>query len=204
MKYLYTKYKHYQLFVENNKSNRLSKNLKIIPSESKISSLLKKTYNYPLNEEIFDKPIYTNYEIINIKDNFKKIIFKTNSNTKYRLDIFIIEEKKLSINHISFSVNNEVYDTIPTNEVDFKKYEDEYEKLTDKNEIYEILNRIRFILSDMVDNKIINNNFCIGGAKLELKNTIYEYFLKVVVGDNGFEKLYTEVYPTGWGLYFKI
>ena len=205
MEYLYTKYKHYQLFLEINKSNRLSKNLKIIPTESKISSLIKKTHNYQsLNEEIFDKPIDTDYEIFNVEDNFKKVIFKTNSNTEYRLDLFTIEENNLLINHISFTVNDDVYDTLPTNDVDFGKYEDEYEKLTKKNEIYEILNRIRFILKGLVDTKVINNNFCIGGAKLESKNIIYEYFLKIVVGDKGFEKILTNIYPTGWGLYFKI
>ena len=37
------------------------------------------------------------------------------------------------------------------------------------------------------------------------KNNIYEYLLKVIVGDDGFKKMKTEVYDkVGWGLYFSI
>ena len=68
------------------------------------------------------------------------------------------------------------------------------------------MNRIHFILKDIIDKNYINNNlFCIGGTEIESKNNIYEYSLKVIVGNNGFDKLKTSVYPkTGWGLYFSI
>ena len=46
--------------------------------------------------------------------------------------------------------------------------------------------------------------FCIGGAKLLAKNNIYQYMLKVIVGEDGFKKLKTNKYNTGFGLYFKI
>lgn len=203
MKYLYSKYEHYNIFILSNKSNRLSKGLKVLPYESKISNLLKKSYS--VNEEIFDRSIDTKYELINVKNNFKKIIFKSNSNTEYRLDIFEIEERKDMVSHISFALNDEKFDSIPKNDIEFQEYEAEYQKLTNKNEMIEVLNRIHFILSDLIDTKIINNNFCIGGTKLEEKNKIYQYLLKVIAGENGFKKLDTDVYPEiGWGLYFTL
>jgi hypothetical protein len=68
----------------------------------------------------------------------------------------------------------------------------------------ELLNRLHFILKDLVSKNIINNNFCIGGTEL-IENNIYEFFLKVIVGDGGFEKINTNVYSkVGWGLYFSI
>ena len=203
MKYLYSKSEHYNIFILSNKSNRLSKGLKVLPYESKISNLLKKSYS--VNEEIFDRSIDTKYELINVKNNFKKIIFKSNSNTEYRLDIFEIEERKDMVSHISFALNDEKFDSIPKNDIEFQEYEAEYQKLTNKNEMIEVLNRIHFILSDLIDTKIINNNFCIGGTKLEEKNKIYQYLLKVIAGENGFKKLDTDVYPEiGWGLYFTL
>lgn len=203
MNYLYSKYKHYDLFIRENKSNRLSKGLKILPYESKISSLLKKTLN--MNEEIFDKSITTNYELIDIDNDFKKIVFKSNSNTEYRLDIFKIEEWGSVVNHISFSLNDERFNILPKDYQEFQEYEIEYHSLTNKNETIEILNRIHFILRDLVDKGIINNSFCIGGTKLEKKNKIYQYLLKTIVGDDGFKKINTNVYSeVGWGIYFKI
>ena len=56
----------------------------------------------------------------------------------------------------------------------------------------------------MLNKGIINNKFCVGGTKLLSKNNICEYFLKVLVGDDGFVKKQTNVYETGWALYFKI
>lgn len=55
-----------------------------------------------------------------------------------------------------------------------------------------------------VKNDTLSNYFCIGGIEIKSKNNIYEYFLKVVVGENGFEKLDTDLYDNKWGLYFKI
>lgn len=71
--------------------------------------------------------------------------------------------------------------------------------------MYEIINKIHFILNDLIDNKIINNYFCIGGTKLLTKNNIYQYVLKILVGEDSFKKLDTNVYKdTKFGLYFKI
>jgi len=186
MNYLYTKQEHYTKFVEEYKTDRLYKNLKIY-SPMKTGKLIK---------EIFNEPIFTEYEIIEKKPDKILISFKTKSGSKYRLDIFIVEEKDKyiePINHFAFS--------------DFEKSPengDDYEKVLKRHESLEIFNKIHFILIDLCEKKIINNIFCIGGAKLFSKNNIYEYALKIIVGDDGFKKVKTDIYKTGFGLYFKI
>ena len=185
MYYLYTKYQHYSSFIETYKNDRLSKNLKLMCN----------TIGGELIKEIFNSPLETKYKIEEYSPNIL-ISFYTKSEHQYRLDIFQVNEIDKSnqfINHIAFS--------------DYSKdlnNEEEYEELLGRNEMNEILNRIHFILKDLVSNQIINNHFCIGGAKLEKKNKIYRYMLKVLLGDEGFQKLDTNIYSTGFGLYFKI
>lgn len=193
------------MFCEKNRTNRLSKFVKILPESDKMS-LFKITSGYKLNEEIFNESIETKYDIEELKQNFFKITFKTNSDTKYRLDIHVIDEVNGIVNHISFTEHDSKYDTITDNENDFNEYEESYNKPTNRNEMIELMNRIHFILKDIIDKNYINHNlFCIGGTEIEGKNNIYEYSLKVIVGKNGFNKLKTDVYTnTGWGLYFYI
>lgn len=186
MIYLYTKYDHYVFFIEKHKTDRLMKNLKI-STHVKSGVLIK---------EILNNPIKTEYNIEYI-DNRILISFNSESNNKYRLDIFpIIEEDKSidPINHISFSrFENSIDD------------EFEYENETGLNEMIEILNRIHYILKDLLSNDKINNYFCIGFSKSLRKNNIYKYALKIIVGDGGFDKLPTDIYPlTKFGLYFKV
>ena len=88
MKYLYTKTEHYRKFILDNNTNRLSKGIKIMPENSKMN-LFKKSLNY-INEEIFQKPIITEYEVVKMNDNFIKVLFTSNSKTDYRLDIHIM------------------------------------------------------------------------------------------------------------------
>lgn len=205
MNYLYTKTEHYKLFIKDNKSNRLSKDIKILPESDKMN-LFKISLNYNLNEEIYDKPLETNYRLLKIKDNFIKILFQSRSNTNYRLDIHTIVEKNGTVNHISFTEDDIKYDVIPNNKFDFEQYEVDYNKPTGKNEMIELMNRIHYILSDLLlKGSLLNNSFCIGSTELIEKNNIYEYLLKVIVGDKGFKKINTDIYPKfGWGLYFSI
>jgi len=185
MKYLYSKLNHYILYVEKNKTNRLSKNLKLM-THTKSGKLIK---------EIFENPIYTEYKIEENNNSNILISFYTNKLYKYRLDIFKIYEYDKSeypINHIAFSDYNNQLDSY------------DYEENLNRHEMIEILNRIHFILNDMVKNKIIYNFFCIGGSKLEEKNKIYEYMLKVLVGKDGFRREKTDIYDTNFALYFEI
>jgi len=182
MKYLYTKNKDYNEFIkENNNSDRLSKNLKIFTTSK--NKLLK------INE-IFDRVLKTKYEII--PNSEYEIIFNTNNSYEYRLNLMpIYELEKGKVYHIAFTDSkNQIGDL-------------DYEKLLNRNNMIEVLNRISFIIEDLINKDIIENNFCIGGTDLELKNKIYEYFLKIIVGENGFQKKPTKEYNTGWGLYFK-
>ena len=205
MKYLYTKTEHYKIFLSENKSNRLSKSIKILPESDKIN-LFKISIGLNINEDIYEKPINTDYELVKINDNFIKILFSSKSNTGYRLDIHIISEKNSNVNHISFTQNDIKYDNIPNKQSEFDQYEIDYNRPTGKNEMIEIMNRIHYILSDLLlNNSLSNNLFCIGGSELIEKNNIYEYLLKVIVGKDGFKKINTNIYPkVGWGLYFSI
>ena len=205
MKYLYTKTEHYKLFVKENKNNRLSKDIKILPESDKMS-LFKISFNSNLNEEIYDKPLETDYKLLKIKDNFIKVLFQSKSNINYRLDIHTIVEKNGIVNHISFTEDDIKYDIIPDKQSDFEQYEIDYNRLTGKNEMIELMNRIHYILSNLLSNDdLSNNSFCIGGTELIEKNNIYEYLLKVIVGDGGFKKINTDIYSkVGWGLYFSI
>lgn len=187
MKYLYTKNEHFTKFYEDNNYNeRVSKFLKILPTS--------KGFKLRKINELFETEIETEYKKIYDDNGLKTFLFKTNSNTKYRLDLVLDYDSKLNdfINHISFTTSNNDYD------------DDTYENLTNKNESIELLNRLRFILKDLVSRNKVYNYFCIGGTDLESKNNIYKYFLKVVVGEDGFKKIDTDDYKTGWGLYFKI
>lgn len=203
MIYLYTKYNHYRKFINENKTDKLFKGLKILTQSNKFSSLLQAS-NLIINEEIFDNPIKCDYNI-KTTNNHTKIVFSSKNDNEYRLDIYRIIENNELINHISFTINDDKFDKIPTTQQEQDDLDIEYERLTNKNEIYDVLGRIRYILIDIVSQEIINNDFCIGGTEFFKKNSLYEYFLKIVVGENGFEKKQTKIYPKiGWGLYFKI
>ena len=200
MRYLYTKSEHYRKFLKENKTDRVSKGYKILPEGDK--GFLFKSDS--IQEEIFNTVLDTKYTISNINNRIK-ILFNTNSGTKYRIDIYPIQEFGKLINHLAFTEENSKFDEVPKSGEEFIEYEDEYTKPTNRNEMIELMNRIHFILKDLVDNGKVNNSFCIGGTEIESKNSIYEYLLRVVVGKDGFKKLNTEVYPkVGWGLYFSI
>lgn len=197
MKYLKVKYKHYIRYVSENKTDRLDKGLKIFSHSGKV----KKLFN--INEEIFEEPIKCdfNYKINNEKI---KVTFFSKNKKEYRLDIFKIEEFGETYNHIAFTLNNDIFDKRPESKEEQDLFELEYEKPTNLNEVYDVLGRIRYVLRSLVEDKVITNNFCIGGSIFYKKNNLYEYFLKFVVGESGFEKRKTNKYTTGWGLYFNI
>lgn len=182
MNYLYTRNEHFRMFIEKHHNERLKKNLKVMPS-TKFNRVF----------EIFDRIVDTEYKYI---DNYpiKTYIFKTNSNFEYRLDLYVDTEPNIAIvNHISFTSSY------------IDNYEsDDYEDSTFKYEMIEVLNRIKFILKDLLEKEEIINSFCIGGTKLDSKNNIYQNFLRTVVGKDGFDKISTNSYSVGWGLFFKV
>lgn len=200
MNYLFTKLNHYKKYIVENNGDRIDRNIKILPIEDKMA-LFKNSLL--VNEEIFESPIETDYVLKFINKRFLKILFKSKSNIEYRLDIHIINND--FVNHIAFTLNDLKYDRIPDNINDYNQYEMDYNQPTNRYEMIEVLNRIHFSLNDLVDKNKISNSFCIGGTEIKGKNNIYQYFLKTIVGEDGFRKLKTDVYPNvGWGLYFKI
>ena len=174
MNYLITRKEHF-------KNERLSKTLKTTTIGTYDKLLGINTLN-----EILDSNLKTDYNF----ENDNEISFYTNSGVKYRLDIIPKNEHNQTINHISFSE----YDVQLEN----------YDRLTGNDELIELLNRIKYIINDLVQMKKIENSFCIRGTELESKNNIYEYSLYILLGKNGYEKKDTIFYDVGWGLYFTI
>ena len=174
MKYLITKKEHF-------KNERLSKFLKTttIGDYDKIFEI--NTLN-----EILDANLKTSY----VFENDEEVSFYTKSGKRYRLDIIKKNEYNKIINHISFSEYN----------VEIK----DYDKLTGNDEVIELLNRVKYIINDLVKLNKITNHFCIGGSELESKNRIYEYSLFILLGKDGYEKKDSIYYDVGWGLYFSI
>jgi hypothetical protein len=199
MNYLRVKWGDYIDFCHKYKTDRLDKGLKIITDGSKYSSLFSRYY-----EEIFNQPIECQYHMEGLDRMRLKISFLSKGGYKYRLDIFTIVEDISLINHIGFTPYDDRFDTIPIDGNERNELDRLYEMPTNRNEIFDVLGRIRWILLDLLSNDIISNNFCIGGTEFVKKNSLYEYFLKVVVGDDGFKKINTDIYPIGWALYFTI
>lgn len=196
MIYLHTNINQYRKYIVENKTDRISKGIKLFTT-SKDYLLSKIGIN-----EIFDNKygLETKYDKIKLNNNIK-VTFNTKLDS-YRLDIIPIVENDELINHISFTLNNDRFDNIPDNIEEFDMFSLDYETPTNKGEMVEILNRLNYILRDLVKKGLLNK-FCIGGTEIQKKNDIYEYFLKVI--DCDFKKINTLVYPkSGWGLYFKI
>lgn len=184
MKYIKTKYKHYEIYIKENNTERLERGLKIYTNTK--SGLI---------NEIFNDFIKTDYKIEEISGENILISFYSKSKNKYRIDLMNIYESDKSPNlvtHISFSdYNRDIKDL-------------DYEELLNRNEMLDVLGRIHYIMIDLVNKGHINNYFCIGGTELSSKNKIYKYALQVIVGDDGFKKLKTKLYDSGYGLYFSI
>lgn len=196
MIYLYTSNDQYSRFLSKNNTDRVYKGIKIFTT-SKDYLLSRIGIN-----EIFDNKfgLETEYEIINLKTHIK-VVFNMKLES-YRLDLIPIIENGELINHISFTINDNRFDTIPNNLDDYELFNIDYESPTNRGELIEILNRLNYIIRDLV-NKGMNNNFCIGLTEIIKKNDIYKYFLKVI--DCEFEKRKTKVYQkTRLGIYFKI
>ena len=106
------------------------------------------------------------------------------------------EDYKVNYNNmysILFStINNDPYDVT----------ENEYEQLTNRKEMIEILNRIRYIINDWLKNNNINNiTFVIGESKKQKKNKIYEYLVMSCFSDYTVKYDYSSHYFKNKALY---
>jgi hypothetical protein len=167
------KYGHTRL----DKWNRL-----FYPSKNK---MLREVAGFIINEEIFDGEL-TNYDIK--QNGYDYLInFKTNSGVEYRFDLSKEPNIDKNIYHLSFSL--------------FNIEQDNYNNLTQKKESFEVLNRLIWILKDVVKLLPIDYEFCIGLSEDERRNSIYSYMMR---GITNWERRDTIHYDTGWGIYFKL
>lgn len=156
MKYIKTTIESYNLYITENKTDKISKDERLYCSNF--------SPNHPLYEITYN-PLKTNYNILTSNNDYK-ILFKTNSNTEYKLDLIKIksESKWEDLIHysISFSLSN--------------SNSDNYHELTMLKELYELFDRIMYILLDFInDKKII---FVIGNPFDKRKNILYMDFIE--------------------------
>ena len=185
--YLNVNYIEYKRFLkENSNSDRISKGLKLHPVF-----------------EIFDREVKTEYSVSD-RDYFipeselfykLKVKFYSKSNTKYRIDIWsmvdIVEEREERYNHLAFSL------------YDKKTDNPDYNEPTNKDELYDVMNRLTYIIKDMISKNIITNQFCVGGTSDLRKNKMYKSLLSSM-GAKDIEKRAEDLYDEGWGLYFTL
>jgi hypothetical protein len=134
--------------------------------------------------EMFDGTI-TEYVYTSDSNDIDMCInFKTNSNTKYRLDLS--KEPNTNIYYLAFSLDN----------VDIENYEE----VTKMYESKEVFSRIAYILKDLTKEYNIHE-YCIGATGNKKKDILYSSMMRYV---DSWEKRDTPYYDLGWALYFKI
>jgi len=189
----------YNEFLKENKTNRLSKTEKIHTGSGIVNFL-----NIEKIDEIFDSKIdnldYTENKYKHSKYNNEEnitYVFKSKSNTEYRLDLVVLLEENKNLKDIrlhdkkfisvSFSLlnsNDENYDT-PTN----------------LNELYDVMSRIRYFI-ELNEYKINNNYVFMFGKPSTNKIKMYEYFIKFCFPDYKLIIDYTSGFPnTNVGYY---
>lgn len=167
MNYLYVSFKTFEEYYNKFKTDKLYKFYKI-----QTSKYIKEHPFIKLNE-IFNKDYSdVEYEVYYSDNEITTIKFKTSNLNVYRLDL-------LKMKNYCKEIDDEfVYNISFT---DWYRDVEKYEELTNKNEIYELLSKIGFILRDY--NKDKNQSYCIGLTLDDRKNNLYNYFLRIVFKD---------------------
>jgi hypothetical protein len=196
LKYLKTSLRTYNLFVSENNTDKLSKNLKlhttVLSKFLKIDEVFDKNINL-----IEDKDFYIKKYKHEIYNEYNYIYTFKIKNVDYRLDFVILKEEKKIINKklknkkfvsVSFSLKN-------INDVD-------YDTPTKLNNQYGVLNYIIWLVNHF-KNKINENYiFMFGNPKDDRKFNIYEYIILKCFKDYEIIKDYTsEFYNTNVGYY---
>lgn len=143
--------------------------------------------------EIYQVDLETEYEDLERNSpiyNGVDYIFKfiSNSGAKYRIDLLKHEDDKVDYKNM-YSVLFSMEKNDP-----YKSTIGDYEEMTDKNEMIEVLNRIRFILKDWLGRNRYKFTFVIGKSEIEKKNNIYKYFIKICFPDYKIEYEYSSHY----------
>ena len=172
----YEQYKTFNSY-KLDKITRVSTGSKLITKMNEIYQEKLKT-NY--TTEIRKSPTYEGDDYI--------IRFKTNSNVDYRLDLLKHEDDKVNYENM-YSV---LFSLEKNNHYSSSIYD--YEELTDKNEMIEILSRIGYIIQDWLNNTNKCITFVLGKSDIEKKNNIYKYFIKICFPDYNIKYDYSSHY----------
>jgi hypothetical protein len=186
MKYYKTSLYTYNEFLKENKTNRLSKYEKIEGSDSGTVKYLKidEIFNREINELDFEKE---DYQHSNYKDEKNTTYwFKTKSDTKYRLDLVILKEDNSDLKDIRLHNKKFISVSFSLAESD----SEDYDTVTNKNEIYDLMSRIRYLI-ELNEFKIKNDYVFMFGKPADSKIKMYENFIKICFPDFILIKDYT-------------
>lgn len=197
IKYYKTSLYTYNEFLKENKTNRLSKYEKIEGSDSGTVKYLKidEIFNREINELDFEKEDYQHPDYKSEKNT--TYWFKTKSDTKYRLDLVILKEDNSNLKDIR--LHNKKFISVSFSLADSNS--EDYDTVTNKNEIYDLMSRIRYLI-ELNEFKIKSDYVFMFGKPADSKIRMYENFIKMCFPDYILIKDYTSGFPnTNFGYY---
>jgi len=199
---------------------------KLIHTHDKLKIMMKEELNKFINE-IYDSPLETEYEMISTHDYngnmFDIYRFKTNSGNSYDVDFLheIIDAKNILLN------NNELLSTIIKDNIDTRlnyidlgftpteikdievddsiigTIDDPYIKKTKRNEQYELLNRVSYLILEYIKNNPEILIYSIGKNTHENNLTQYVYIFNKLFSSN-FDMFDVKNPDYKYGSYFYI
>ena len=199
---------------------------KLIHTHDKLKIMMKEELNKFINE-IYDSPLETEYEMISTHDYngnmFDIYRFKTNSGNSYDVDFLheIIDAKNILLN------NNELLSTIIKDNIDTRlnyidlgftpteikdievddsiigTIDDPYIKKTKRNEQYELLNRVSYLILEFIKNNPEILIYSIGKNTHENNLTQYVYIFNKLFSSN-FDMFDVKNPDYKYGSYFYI
>ena len=192
----------YNEFLKENNTDRLSKNEKIkspgaglskyISNIEKIDEIFdSKLDKLDFKEEVYDHPVYEG-------EKNTTYFFKSKRGNEYRLDLVILMESNSNLKDnrlhnkkfisVSFSISDAT--------------DDNYDDVTNKNELYDVMSRIRYLIK-LNEYRINNGYVFMFGKPDEEKINMYSMFIKICFPDYKLIVDYTSGFPnTNVGYYF--
>lgn len=200
MKYLKTSLYTYNEFIKEYKTNRLEKNLKIYGS----------TYppKYLNLKEIFD----SNLKLIEGEDFvIKKLkhpeyeneynfiyVFKTKDKIEYRLDFVVLKEDNKNLKNEILHDKKFISVAFTLNNISAE----DYDEVTLKNNQYEVLNCVIYLVNHFKNMEKNNYIFMFGKPNVEQKFNIYKYIIEKCFPDYKILKDFTSGFDkTNLGFY---
>lgn len=181
--------------MKENKTNRLSKFEKISSGDP-----LPHDIQLPKLNEIFDSSIdKLEYEVESIKnmthpDELDYVyFFESKSGNKYRLDLVIIKEDNSCLKDTRLHDKVFISVSFSVSDASDQNYDDE----TNLNEVYDLLNRIKYLINIHRRTKIDEEKyvFMFGQPERDEKLKTYTYFIKICFPDYKLIKDRTTGFP---------